>query len=91
MPAIFQHWRIEQVDILAELAPVFREVFDDESIVITRQTTANDIDGWDSLSHMNMVMAVEMKFKIRFALGELPALRNVGDLADLAEKKLAKK
>jgi len=79
------------MDILAELTPVFREVFDDDSIVLTRQTTANDIDGWDSLSHMNMVMAVEMKFKIRFALGELPGLKNVGDLADLVQKKLAKK
>jgi acyl carrier protein len=79
------------MDIIAELTPVFREVFDDDSIVITRQTTASDIEGWDSLSHMNMVMAVEMKFKIRFALGELPALKNVGDLADLVLKKLAKK
>jgi acyl carrier protein len=79
------------MDILQELTPIFREVFDDDSIVLTRETTANDVDGWDSLTHMNMVMAVEVKFKIRFALGELPALRNVGDLADLTEKKLAKK
>ena len=79
------------MDILAELTPIFREVFDDDSIVITRQTTANDIDAWDSLSHMNMVMAVEVKFRIRFALGELPSLRNVGDLVDLTTKKLAKK
>ena len=79
------------MDILAELTPIFREVFDDDTIVITRQTTANDIDAWDSLSHMNMVMAVEVKFSIRFALGELPSLRNVGDLADLTAKKLSKK
>lgn len=79
------------MDIIAELTPIFREVFDDDSIVITRQSTANDIDAWDSLSHMNMVMAVEVKFKIRFALGELQTLKNVGDLADLVEKKLAKK
>ena len=79
------------MDILTELTPIFREVFDDDSIVITRQTTANDIDAWDSLSHMNMVMAVEVKFGIRFALGELPSLKNVGDLADLTTKKLAKK
>jgi acyl carrier protein len=79
------------MDILQELTPIFREVFDDDSIVLTRETTANDIDAWDSLSHMNMVMAVELKFKIRFALGELPSLRNVGDLADLVQKKLAKK
>jgi acyl carrier protein len=79
------------MDMLAELTPIFYEVFDDDSIVITRQTTANDIDAWDSLSHMNMVMAVELKFGIRFALGELQTLKNVGDLIDLTEKKLAKK
>lgn len=79
------------MDILQELTPIFREVFDDDSIVLTRQTTANDVDAWDSLTHMNMVMAVEVKFGIRFALGELPGLRNVGDLADLVQKKLAKK
>ena len=79
------------MDIIEQLTPIFREVFDDDSIVITRATTANDIDAWDSLSHMNMVMAVEVQFKIRFALGELPSLRNVGDLADLVQKKLAKK
>ncbi len=79
------------MDILAELTPIFREVFDDDTIVITRQTTANDIDAWDSLSHMNMVMAIEVRFGIRFALGELPSLRNVGDLVDLTTKKLVKK
>ena len=79
------------METLAELTPIFREVFDDASIVLTRNTTANDIDGWDSLTHMNLVMSVERRFKIRFALGELPSLRNVGDLADLTEKKLAKK
>jgi acyl carrier protein len=79
------------MDILAELTPIFREVFDDDSIIVTRQSTANDIDAWDSLSHMNMVMATEIRFKIRFALGELPALKNVGDLVDLIAKKLAKK
>ena len=78
------------MDILAELTPIFREVFDDDTIVITRQTTADDIDAWDSLSHMNMVMAIEIKFGVRFALGELPTLRNVGDLVDLTAKKLAK-
>lgn len=73
--------------ILQELTPIFQEVFDDEGIVLTRQTTADDIDAWDSLSHMNLIMAVELKFKVRFALGELQALKNVGELADLVEKK----
>lgn len=75
---------------LEQLTPIFRQVFDDESIVITRETTADDIDGWDSLSHMNLVAAVELKFNVRFALGELQSLKNVGHLADLVDKKLAK-
>ena len=75
---------------LEQLTPIFRQVFDDESIVITRKTTADDIDGWDSLSHMNLVAAVELKFNIRFALGELQALRNVGEMVDLVEKKTKK-
>lgn len=75
---------------LEQLTPIFRQVFDDESIVISRETTADDIDGWDSLSHMNLVAAVELKFKVRFALGELQSLKNVGHLADLIDKKQAK-
>ncbi|MBE0597761.1 MAG: acyl carrier protein [Desulfuromonadales bacterium] len=73
--------------ILEELTPIFQEVFDDDGIVLTRQTTADDIDAWDSLSHMNLIMAVELKFKVRFALGELQSMKNVGELADLVEKK----
>ncbi len=70
---------------------IFREVFDDTTLVIKRETTADDIDDWDSLSHLNLVIAVEMKFGIKFALGELQSLKNVGDMADLVEKKLKKK
>lgn len=76
--------------ILEQLTPIFRQVFDDESIVLSRETTADDIDGWDSLSHMNLVVAVELAFKVRFALGELQGLKNVGHLADLVDRKLKK-
>lgn len=72
------------------LTGIFRQVFDDDSIIITRESTANDIEEWDSLTHMNLVVAVEAKFKIRFALGELQTLRNVGDMHDLVEKKMKK-
>ncbi len=77
--------------ILEKLNPIFRQVFEDEDINLNRETTADDIDAWDSLSHMNLVMAIEMEFRIRFALGELQTLKNVGNLADLIDKKLAKK
>jgi len=75
------------IDILND---IFKQVFDDDSIVITRDSTANDIEEWDSLTHMNLVVAVEAKFKIRFALGELQTLRNVGDMLDLIEKKITR-
>jgi acyl carrier protein len=76
--------------IIEQLVPIFREVFDDEEIVLSRQTTADDIDAWDSLSHMNLIVAVELRFKVKFALGELQSLKNVGDLADLVGKKLSR-
>jgi acyl carrier protein len=75
---------------LEQLTPIFREVFDDDGIVLNRKTTADDIDAWDSLSHMNLIVAVELKFRVKFALGELQSLKNVGDLADLVDKKLKK-
>ncbi|MDA8414372.1 MAG: acyl carrier protein [Desulfobacteraceae bacterium] len=75
---------------LEELTPVFRQVFDDNSIEITRNSTADDIDDWDSLTHMNLVIAVELRFKVKFALGELQSLKNVGDMLDLINKKIAK-
>lgn len=75
---------------LDELAPIFRQVFDDNSIVLTKNTTADDIDDWDSLTHMNLVIAVEIRFKIKFALGELQTLKNVGDMLDMINKKIVK-
>jgi acyl carrier protein len=72
------------------LEPVFREVFDDKTITLNRSTTANDIDDWDSLTHMNLVIALELRFKIKFALGELQSLKNVGDMLNMINKKLSK-
>lgn len=72
---------------LEMLEPVFRQVFDDEAIVLSRATTADDIEEWDSLTHMNLVTAMELRFKIKFALGELQKLKNVGDMLDLIDKK----
>lgn len=74
---------------LEMLEPVFRQVFDDETIALKRTTTADDIEEWDSLTHMNLVTAMELRFKIKFALGELQKLKNVGDMLDLINKKSA--
>ena len=75
---------------LEELEPIFRQVFDDETIILQRETNSDDIDEWDSLTHMNLVVALELRFKIKFALGELQKLRNVGEMLDLINRKLVK-
>lgn len=77
------------MDTKTKLQGIFRQVFDDDSIVIERATTADDIDGWDSLSHMNLIVAVEMGFSIRFNVKDVRALKDVGDLIDIIDKKLA--
>jgi len=75
---------------IEEITPVFREVFDDDSINLTRSMTADDVEEWDSLTHMNLVIALELKFKIKFALGELQTLKNVGEMLDLINRKLSR-
>lgn len=67
-------------DIINRLNKVFREVFEDNTIQITREMTANDVEKWDSLSHLTMIAAVEKEFGIKFKLKELVSMKNVGDL-----------
>lgn len=73
---------------LEMLQPIFTQVFDDDTITLRRETTADDVDAWDSLTHMNLVIALELRFKIKFALGELQRLKNVGEMLDLINRKL---
>ena len=77
--------------IYRQLTEIFREVFDDDSIVLTPQTTADDIRDWDSAAHVNLVVAIETRMGIRFKTFELESLHNVGHLADLIEAKLKAK
>ncbi len=78
---------MSQLEILND---VFRMVFDNDTIQIEPEMTANDIDGWDSLSHVNLILAVEARFKIRFTQKELLTLRNIGDLLRVIESKLTR-
>ena len=71
------------------LTQIFRLVFDDDSLQINPDTTANDVVGWDSLSHVNLITTVEAKFNIRFTQKELLRQRNVGDLIADIERKIA--
>ena len=75
---------------IEKLTSIFREVFDDEGIVLNDQMTANDIGSWDSLSHMLMISQVENAFSIRFSLREINKLKNVGVLIKLIESKSTK-
>lgn len=74
---------------LENLNQIFQMVFDDNSLQIRTDMTANDVDGWDSLSHVNLITTVEAKFGIRFTQKELLKQRNVGDLINDIERKLA--
>lgn len=78
-------------DILSQLQPIFREVLDQPDLVLTRESNANNVEDWDSLAHINLVIAVERHFGIKFALGELQDLKNLGDMIDLIHKKLEAK
>jgi len=74
-------------DIYDRLTEVFHDVFDDADIVLSPQLTADDVDGWDSLTHIRLVLSVQKEFGVTFSSGEVTQLKNVGDLADLVAKK----
>jgi acyl carrier protein len=69
--------------ILEKTEAVFRKVFEDDNLEINRNMTANDVDNWDSLSHMVLIVEIEKTFNIKFKLRELNKMKNVGDLIDL--------
>ena len=70
-------------EVYERLNKVFRDVFDDESIVVKPETTSKDIEDWDSLEHINLVVAVEQEFGIKFNMGEVTTMKNVGEMVDI--------
>ena len=75
-------------EILAKVTDIFRDVLDDDSIVLKHETTADDIEDWDSLTHIQLVVAIEKKFKIRFNSGEISGFKNVGEMCEAIHSKL---
>lgn len=69
--------------IYARLAEIFQDVFDEDSIQVTPELSAKDVDGWDSLTHIRLLLTIEKAFKIKFKTSEIGKLQNVGDLAAL--------
>lgn len=70
-------------EVFVKLNEVFRDVFDDESITVTQTTTADDIEEWDSLEHINLLAAVEQEFSMKFNMGQVVSMKNVGEMADI--------
>lgn len=75
-------------EIMEKLQPVFRDIFDDDEITVTDSTTADDIEDWDSLAHMQLISAVEEAFEIEFNIGEINSFANVGEMVDGIAKHL---
>jgi acyl carrier protein len=77
--------------VLAQLQPIFQEALNEPGLTVTRGSNANNTKNWDSLAHIELIEMVESHFKVRFALGELQDLKEVGDLVDLVVEKTAAK
>ena len=73
--------------ILEQLQPIFREALNEPDITVTLASSARNTPNWDSLAHIDLIEMVEMHFKVKFALGELHEMKNVGDLVELIEEK----
>lgn len=76
-------------EVFIKLDEVFQDVFDDDTIHVGENTTSADIEDWDSLEHINLVVAVEKAFNIKFNMGEVVTMKNVGAMVDIIMERLA--
>jgi acyl carrier protein len=81
--------KMDNSDIVSRLTPIFRDVFNDGALVVTESLTAADVPAWDSLSNINMIVAVEKAFGVKFSIKDVRALKNVGELLELIKRKAA--
>lgn len=77
-------------EVYEKLNRVFQEVFDDESIIVKETTVSADIEEWDSLEHINLIVAVEKCFGIKFNIGEVTTMKNVGVMVDIILERIKK-
>ncbi|HJB91104.1 MAG TPA: acyl carrier protein [Candidatus Eisenbergiella merdigallinarum] len=75
-------------EVFERLNGVFRDVFDDDSIEVNDRTTADDIEDWDSLEHINLMAAVESEFGVKFSMGQVVTMKNVGEMVDIILQKV---
>lgn len=70
-------------EVFNKLNEIFREVFDDDEIEVSEETTSDDIEDWDSLEHINLVAAIEQEFDIKFTMAQVVGMKNVGEMVDI--------
>jgi acyl carrier protein len=80
---------MENNEIVSRLTPIFRDVFDDDALVVSEGMSATDVPTWDSLSNINMIIAVEKAFGAKFSIKDVRNLKNVGELIELIKRKAA--
>ena len=80
---------MEKSEIESRLTPIFRDVFNDDALVVTEGMTAAEVPTWDSLSNINMIIAVEKAFGVKFSIKDVRNLKNVGELLDLIKRRAA--
>lgn len=73
---------MEKNQILEEVQKIFREVLDNEELVLVNETTADDIEEWDSLTHIQLIVSIEKHFKIKFTSKEILSWQNIGEMVD---------
>ena len=81
--------KMDNNEIVSRLTPIFRDVFNDDALVVSEGMTAADVPTWDSLSNINMIIAVERAFGVKFSIKDVRALKNVGELLALIKRKAA--
>lgn len=79
---------MEKIDIVEKLTEIFRKVFNDSNLIVSEEMTANDVERWDSLTHMLMITEVEKKFDVKFKLKDLNKMKNVGNLIEILEERV---
>ena len=79
---------MQKEEIYERLNGVFRDVFDDEGIEVNENTTSADIEDWDSLEHINLIVAVENEFGIKFNMGEVTTMKNVGEMVEIIASRI---
>ena len=78
---------MEKEEVLSTIQEIFRDILDNEEIILSEETTADDVEEWDSLTHIQLIVAIEKKFKIKFNSNEILSWNNIGEMINSVIKK----